>query len=419
MLTFRDAIRKVSPNWLRRGNAERLLYTIGLHLDFLVEATAAAIKFRFPGYYSPESLPYEGRQRRISRGRHETDAGYADRLTRWLDDHRTRGNPITLLRQLHAHFAPNNFPIELIYASGRRFMMAADGTITWDDVAWTPPGDPEKWARWWLFYHAPQFATPPPNWGEDEATWGSGQVWGSGLSPEDVADLKLVPVAWNNARSIGHLVILDEGESWDTYEPGTWPRQIALTNMTDPLTPVEEYDLAVIPPEDGRPVLAHVVCAAFQKVINSIAFVHELNERRRPRAARFVIADTTGSPATAPALTATFADAGIEVVGGTKLKLPQGRWRISWSAMLGNSNNNTPQDVNLYLRKAEVLEASAPGRRESTSSAVYVPVANSVVVQITDPNTELLDLMTTSGTTISGSADRRLLSVSYEGEIPA
>lgn len=267
--TFRDAIRMRSPRWLRTGLAEKVLYTVGLHLDGLTDALVAAVKMRFPGYYSVETLSYEGRQRRIPRGRHESDQTYAERLIGWLDAHRTRGGPYSLLRQLHEHFAPNNFAIELLYSNGRRYVLAPDGTITWDTVAWTPPGDPSRWARWWLFYHAPQFAEPVKKWGG--FAWGDGTVWSSGLSGQDVADLRLIPVAWGNAHSTGHLVILDEGETWETYEPGQWPRQIALKAMTDPLVPVDEFAIDnIIPPEDGQDALADVPKNAFQQILNAL-----------------------------------------------------------------------------------------------------------------------------------------------------
>jgi hypothetical protein len=175
---------------------------------------------RFPGYYSVESLPVIGRERRIRRGRIETHEVYATRLRRWLDDHRRRGGPYALLAQLHAHFAPDNFPIALVYRNGRRFAMKADGTVTRDVIAWEPDHEPAKWARWWLIYQWPEELLDDGHWG-DPGTWGDGGVWGSSLSPQQVTDLRLVPKEWNAAHCFGRLILVEGGELWG-FPSGTW-----------------------------------------------------------------------------------------------------------------------------------------------------------------------------------------------------
>jgi hypothetical protein len=250
--TFRDGIREISPPWLRRGNAEKILYVVGYHLDAMIDQTIAGVKLRFPGLYSNQSLPFISRDRRMIRGLYEGDAGFSDRLLGWWDAHRRRGNPYTLLKQIHAYFAPNNFPVQLLYASGRRYSMDTSGNITWDDIEWTPPGDPERWARWWLFYQNPEFIADV-NWDDPDVKWDSGYVWDCGLPPAQVNSLRLIPDAWNAAHPFGKIVLLDEGEDWNTYTPGEWPRQIGLTSaMTDPIVPSPANDIAtIVPPEAG------------------------------------------------------------------------------------------------------------------------------------------------------------------------
>lgn len=415
LFTFRDTIRRVSPPWLRSGNAEKVLYAVGLHLDFLIDAAVAAIHFRFPGYYSPESLPLEGRQRRIPRGRYESDATYANRLTMWLDLHRLRGNPYGLLMMLHAHFAPNNFPIELIYASGRRFMMAPDGTITWDDVAWTPPGDPAKWARWWLFYHHPPFAVPPANWDDPGETWDSGKVWGSGLSGADVADFKMIPIGWGNAHSIGHLVLLDEGENWDSYEPGAWPRQIALAHMPEPLTPVDDFDIdTVIPPETGEPQLAGVITAALQKLVNSAlnlrnrldaeipaeATAREALEARLTEHAVYNIT-ASGSGFTICTLALATDLSQSMLVGdidltANELTLPIGRWWIHIGGTLTSSYTASQTRSSFILRRNSSSQFNAAGRRFSTNAGDEIQVANGKIVNITSLTGQKIDVAATT-----------------------
>jgi hypothetical protein len=221
VLTHRDTIRAISPPWLQRGIAEKILYSIAIHLDGLTDAVTAGVKLRFPNLYSNESLPLIGRERRISRGRIETDGVYASRLARWLDDHRRRGGPFAMLSQLHAHFAPANFPIELVYHSGRRFSMDTDGNVTMDDIVWAFDDESTKWARWWLFYAWPTPLETDGIW-SDPGTWDDGGVWDSNLSPAEVRDIRLVPREWNAAHALGRIVLMSPtAELWD-YPPGVW-----------------------------------------------------------------------------------------------------------------------------------------------------------------------------------------------------
>jgi hypothetical protein len=213
--TWRDTIRQVSPPWLRTGVAEKLLYAIAIQFDALTDAAVAAVKIRFPGLYSDESLPLIGRERRISRGRVEPSPTYAARLVRWWTDHKTRGNPYAMLAQLHAYYAPNNFPVRLVYRSGRAFDMDTAGNVTMSDVTWNPDTQPEKWARWWLIFDWPTELPAKRKWGDTGLKWGvGGHVWGSGLTAQDVRDLRLVPKEWNAAHPQGQLILKHGGTIW-------------------------------------------------------------------------------------------------------------------------------------------------------------------------------------------------------------
>ena len=208
--TFRDAIREVSPWWLRDKVGGGVLYAIGMELDRLCEDLRAGVKTRFPGFYSMESLALIGRERRIRRGRNEADGTYVTRLLRWLDDHARRGNPYALLAQVHAYYAPASFGVELRYVSGRRFAMDTSGNVVRGDVTWTPPGDPAQWSRWWLIYQWPDAIDDDGTWG-DPGTWGDGGVWGCGLSPAEVRDIRLVPREWNSAHALGWVTLQSPG----------------------------------------------------------------------------------------------------------------------------------------------------------------------------------------------------------------
>jgi len=205
--TFRDAVRELSPPWLRGGLGEAILGAVAEQLDDLTDRLVAGVRVRFPGLEGMESLALVGRERRIRRGRLETDAVYTERLGRWLDDHRRRGGAYALLGQLHAHYAPAAFPVALRYASGRRYAMDAAGAIVRDVAAWDVPGGAvPRWARWWLFYAWPTPISDDGVW-SDPGTWGDGGVWGSDLTPAEVRDLRLVPREWGAAHATGRIVL--------------------------------------------------------------------------------------------------------------------------------------------------------------------------------------------------------------------
>lgn len=223
MQTWRDSVRRLAPRWLQTGIAEKILYALTLPLDTLGEATENAVKLRFPGYSTFETLPLIGRERKIRRGREEADAVYAARLKRWLDAHRHRGNPKELLRQLHAYFAPNNFQIDLVNRQGLRFRLAPDGAITWDYVGFDPydGDDPNQWAKWKLYYTWPGEIITDGIW-SDPGVWSDGGAWDSNLTVDDIADLRLIPREWNAARCIGRIAIFTSAtELWD-FPPGIW-----------------------------------------------------------------------------------------------------------------------------------------------------------------------------------------------------
>jgi hypothetical protein len=179
--------------------AARVLYGMASQLDALADILVEGMRARFPGDHTNETLPLIGRERRIRQGLTESSAAYAARLTTWLDQHARRGNPYALLAQLHAFLAPD-YSIELWYKSGRRFVMATDGTVTRSITAVV---NTLAWARWTLFYFTDSIVPPI-----DEVT---------------AQALTLMPKEWNAAHCTGRVLIMRTGaELWD-YPPGhTW-----------------------------------------------------------------------------------------------------------------------------------------------------------------------------------------------------
>lgn len=232
MLNFRELVATITPPWLRRKNGGGLLYAIALQLDVLVELVTAAVKIRFPGVYSAESLPLLSRERRIRQGLGESSASFSARLNTFLETHRDRGGPYPLLEQIHARYkysVNGPFPVHLVYTSGARFDMASDGTITRNAASFSTGLGPEEWAHWWLVYEWPTTIANDGLWG-DPGVWGDGGVWGSELTGAEVTDLRLIPTEWNNAHCKGHLVVLSPNQAlwgipeeiWGLTVGGTW-----------------------------------------------------------------------------------------------------------------------------------------------------------------------------------------------------
>jgi hypothetical protein len=114
---------------------------------------------------------------------------------RWLEDHKTRGGAYALLNQLYYHYAPDSFPIALIYPSGGQFTLHPDGTITYVEAV---TGHVPQWARWYLLYFTD---TLPVS------------------TPADLADLAVVPREWIAAHCLGEILVMPTGaELWD-YPP--------------------------------------------------------------------------------------------------------------------------------------------------------------------------------------------------------
>jgi hypothetical protein len=182
--TFRDQLRDRSVSWLKTGNNERLLYSLAVILDNLGDALTQGIKSRYPGLVDMSVLGLTGQERRIRRGLTESETAYADRLRYWWDAHRTRGSPVTLLEQMSIRYE-HAFPIELISRNGRRYTLSTSGEITRDSVVWSPDMEPERWARWWMICYTDSITTP-----------------------EQLADLAVIPREWNAAHCNGTVILL-------------------------------------------------------------------------------------------------------------------------------------------------------------------------------------------------------------------
>ncbi len=212
MLELRTLLLRIIPRWLQNGVIFKVLYACAAQLDALAELAIAGMRKRFPEVESEDVADLLGHDRQIIRGVDEPWSTYAVRLRMWLDAHRSHGGPYALLRQLQAYWAVTPFVIEIYYAGTvprRHFSMAVDGTISRDFALWSPTGAATRWSRWQLYYHWPTELPPMLEWGAPGLKWGSGRVWGSGLTSDEVASIRRVPRQWGNAHSLGIVTLED------------------------------------------------------------------------------------------------------------------------------------------------------------------------------------------------------------------
>lgn len=217
LITFRDTLRRTLPRWLTLGRIGTLIYALGIHIDALMDQLLEGIRRRFPGLDSNDSLSLIGNERRIPRGPAEDPAAYTQRLRQWLDTHRTRGNPFTMLRQLWLFFS-GTVAADLQFWTGTVYHLALDGSITRQELNVNFDSDSSKPYRWRLLIHWP-FPVPQKAWG-DGHRYGS-TVWGSGLDPDTVANVRTIPAWGNSAHARGTIVLQNGGRTWG-IPPHNW-----------------------------------------------------------------------------------------------------------------------------------------------------------------------------------------------------
>jgi len=204
MPTFRDGFTRRVPSWLRGTNAGAFVYTIGLHMDLLVDMMVSAAKKPLPGAQAPhDTLALLSEDRGILRGPNEAPLDYALRLRRWRQSNEGRGGPYQLLEQTQAYFAGFEImPIDVTYKSGRRFSIDANGDITQDDVTPWDIADGNSNPTRWIMCIRPAVDYPS-------------------LTDEQIT---AVPFSWNALQCKGQCVVLwlpGNTHVWD--EPGlTW-----------------------------------------------------------------------------------------------------------------------------------------------------------------------------------------------------
>ncbi len=237
--TLRAALQKWVPPWLSArpllDRGFKYLYSFALVIDAAVQAAIWAVEARLPGIGTFTALFYLGRDRRIRRGRAESNEAYVERLKRWREDWRRAGNPYTLMRQLQGYLYPKSPRMRIVNTQGTWYTLNTDGTIERHGLEgnWDWDGDSDLWARFWVIIYSDSVEAP---WTRD-GTWGDGELWGepttdtwgSTATLEQLADMRDILDLFKSATGVCKNIIIcfddDAFDPTDTAPPlpdGTW-----------------------------------------------------------------------------------------------------------------------------------------------------------------------------------------------------
>lgn len=247
MTTFRDAVWNLSPSRLRTTMAARMAYAfIGYPLDALAQAAKEAVYARFPSFCPSDALPYHSRDRGITRGPHEDEAAFRQRLLFWIDVWKGAGVGAAMLDEIAAFLTPQKCKLRIWTQAGLVYTRAVDGTLTIDHVAtglWNWDGEPTLFARFWVVI----YSTSGVPWSRD-GTWGDGEKWGDGA-----------PLAtWGSTATVS--------------EVATIRSIIADRKPTQSICPkvIVSFDDAAFAPTDTAPPLPDGTWAHYSKLVGGV-----------------------------------------------------------------------------------------------------------------------------------------------------
>lgn len=239
---FRTERLKRLPKWLTEGEGGLVGYTLDLLKDVYVERARLGHLARFPQQDGlgkttapADALAALGRDRGVVRGIFDSDADYARKLVRWLDDRQRQGNPFMLMQKLAEYCGP--LPsFRTVDVRGNWFSRSAAGVETallkqgnwnWD------AGDGTRWSRFWVVIYPNGLWSPGPTahgWGDTAGPrWGDATgTWGSTATSEHVQTLRSLVATWKpgGTRCVNIILAFDPA-SFNPASPepdGLWER---------------------------------------------------------------------------------------------------------------------------------------------------------------------------------------------------
>jgi hypothetical protein len=242
-MSIRDLIRELSPPWLRRPWGERFLYAPALALDFVMDWALEGMQSRFPDDAADDALPFIGRDRTVRRGFNEPADIYRKRLKTAVDDHKTDGNPFTLLEAIRAYLFGYAVRVRYVNDRGTWFTINPDGSyevvrkaFNWD---WDGKYPTQAKTRFWIIIY-PLASGVWETQGQygDGQRWGDGRTWGTTATRDQVRSIQALVDDKKTAGSrCPYIIVAFDDASFDPSaspgpplpdgEYGTWGKDAA------------------------------------------------------------------------------------------------------------------------------------------------------------------------------------------------
>jgi hypothetical protein len=213
---LRDLLKSIVPNWLsdRAGlnSGFKVLYTIALMGDCMIEAGLEGVRASWPGKGTPTALPLIGQSRGIAQGEAESIASYAKRLRAWLQTWDNAGSSEVLAQSIQSYLG-NNPLVRIVDRSGNWVTANTDGTTTFvpaGTAAWTWNWDgtsnPERagwWSDLWIIVYPTEWAITGATLSSLVGIWGTSTGVGTGHAvPRTAVDAILGLVqTWKGAHT--------------------------------------------------------------------------------------------------------------------------------------------------------------------------------------------------------------------------
>lgn len=240
-MSIRASFEAISPPWLidddengDPGVSRRLLYALCLIQDMARGLLYEGMLARFPTIGTYTALPLIARDRLYDQGVDEPNATFGERLGGAFDEHATRGNPHTLLRQLRAHFLATDVPYirvvsdrgvwhEIDMATGDiTRTIASPNNWKWDAYAWGETATPRRHRAWIIIDMSNGPWGPAADFGDPDFDLDDGHLFGvTGCTAEQIATLRRLARTWKPKHVHIPKIILTFDS--DLFKPGNAP----------------------------------------------------------------------------------------------------------------------------------------------------------------------------------------------------
>jgi hypothetical protein len=214
---FADSILAIVPWYARTGVVGKVLYTIGLGIDQVVDAVQQGVEARIPGRGDPSSLGYIAADRLMDRGRAESDLAFVSALVGAFSTLKGWGSSRTIALQILNYLSPQN-PIirvvgdssiwDTVDASGAWSVFYGTSNWNWDGYVSPSALSPSpKWWRLFVIINQASFAQNAFTWDTHPfATWNAwaaNSTWDTNATPSEVASVLALVRKWKAAHNEG------------------------------------------------------------------------------------------------------------------------------------------------------------------------------------------------------------------------